>query len=117
MRKILLLLVTATLCILLLTGCGESVWTVSISGEQSQLSAGDAAALQKLLRSGQWQDGLTDCAPAAYLTDRNDRRVDYCCDCGIFNDLANGRYLKLSDEGGAACNALLSQYGVLGDRG
>ena len=48
MRKILLLLATATLCILLLTGCGEGGWTVSISGEQSQISAGDAAALQKL---------------------------------------------------------------------
>lgn len=116
MRKILLLLATATLCILLLTGCGEGGWTVSISGEQSQISAGDAAALQKLQKSGQWQDGLTDCAPAACLTDRNDRRVDYCSDCGIFNDLANGRYLKLSDEGRAACNALLSQYGTLGDR-
>ena len=102
---------------LLLTGCGEGGWTVSISGEQSQISADDAAALQKLQKSGQWQDGLTDCAPAACLTDRNDRRVDYCSDCGIFNDLANGRYLKLSDEGRAACNALLSQYGTLGDRG
>ena len=68
MRKILLLLATATLCILLLTGCGESNWTVSISGEQSQISAGDAAALQKLQKSGQWQDGLTDCAPAACLS-------------------------------------------------
>lgn len=116
MKKLVCLLLTV-LCVFALTGCGEGGWTVSISGEQSQISAGDAAALQKLQKSGQWQDGLTDCAPAACLTDRNDRRVDYCSDCGIFNDLANGRYLKLSDEGRAACNALLSQYGTLGDRG
>ena len=117
MKKLVPLLL-AVLCVFALAGCGSTEWTMTdMAGQESQLSTQDAAALQKLQKSGQWQDGLTDCAPAACLTDRNDRRVDYCSDCGIFNDLANGRYLKLSDEGRAACNALLSQYGTLGDRG
>ena len=116
MKKLVCLLLTV-LCVFALTGCGEGGWTVSISGEQSQISAGDAAALQKLQKSGQWQDGLTDCAPAACLTDRNDRRVDYCSDCGIFNDLANGRYLKLSDSAREDMNTRLGQYVDLWDRG
>ena len=112
MRKILLLLATATLCILLLTGCGSTEWTMS----DIQLSAQDAAAVDRCLKSKDWQDGLTDCI-SVRLTDGSGRRVDYCADCGIFNDLGAGRHLKLSDRSREDMNTRLGQYVDLWDRG
>ena len=107
MKKLIALL--AVLCVFALTGCGSTEWTMS----DIQLSAQDAAAVDRCLKAKDWQDGLTDCAPAACLTDRNDRRVDYCSDCGIFNDLGAGRHLKLSDSAREDMNTRLTQYGSL----
>ena len=110
MKKLIVLL--AMLCVFALAGCGSTEWTVS----ERQLSAQDAAAVDRCLRARDWQDGLTDCA-GVRLTDGSGRHVDYCADCGIFNDLEAGRHLTLSDSGREDMNARLGQYVDLGNRG
>ena len=110
MKKLITLL--AVLCVFALAGCGSTEWTLS----ESQLSAQDAAAVDRCLKAKDWQDGLTDCW-GVRLTDGSGRRVDYCPDCGIFNDLEAGRYLTLSDSDREDMNARLGQYGPLWDMG
>lgn len=107
MKKLIALLL-AMLCVFALAGCGSTEWTLS----DIQLSTQDAAAIDRCLRAKDWQDGLTDC-DGVRLTDGSGRRVDYCADCGIFNDLEAGRYLKLSDSAREDMNARLGQYGPL----
>ena len=110
MKKLIALL--AVLCVFALTGCGSTEWTMS----DIQLSAQDAAAVDRCLKSKDWQDGLTDCI-SVRLTDGSGRRVDYCPDCGVFNDLEAGRYLTLSDSAREDMNTRLGQYGPLWDMG
>ena len=107
MKKLITLLL-AVLCVFALVGCGSTEWTLS----ESQLSAQDAAAVDRCLKAKDWQDGLTDCW-GVRLTDGSGRRVDYCPDCGIFNDLEAGRYLTLSDSAREDMNTRLGQYGPL----
>ena len=111
MKKLIALLLVV-LCVFALAGCGSTEWTMS----DIQLSAQDAAAVDRCLKSKGWQDGLTDCI-SVRLTDGSGRRVDYCADCGIFNDLAAGRHLTLSDSARDDMNARLTQYGPLWDMG
>lgn len=111
MKKLIALLL-AMLCVFALAGCGSTEWTMS----DIQLSAQDAAAVDRCLRARDWQDGLTDCI-SERLTDGSGRRVDYCADCGIFNDLEAGRHLTLSDSAREDMNARLGQYGPLWDMG
>ncbi len=114
--KRLIALLLAVLCVLALAGCGSTEWTVTMKGQESQLSARDAAAVDRCLKAKEWQDGLTDCW-GVHLTDGSGRRVDYCADCGIFNDLAAGRHLELSDSARDDMNTRLTQYGPLWDMG
>ncbi len=107
MKKLITLLL-AVLCVFALAGCGSTEWTMS----DIQLSAQDAAAVDRCLKAKDWQDGLTDCW-GVRLTDGSGRRVDYCPDCGVFNDLEAGRYLTLSDSAREDMNARLGQYGPL----
>ena len=111
MKKLITLLL-AVLCVFALAGCGSTEWTMS----DIQLSAQDAAAVDRCLKAKDWQDGLTDCW-GVRLTDGSGRRVDYCPDCGIFNDLEAGRYLTLSDSAREDMNTRLGQYGPLWDMG
>ena len=111
MKRLIALLLTA-LCVFALAGCGSTEWTVTMKGQESQLSARDAAAVDRCLKAKEWQDGLTDCW-GVHLTDGSGRRVDYCADCGIFNDLAAGRHLELSDSARDDMNTRLGRYGSL----
>ncbi len=111
MKKLVSLLLTV-LCVFVLAGCGSTEWTMS----DIQLSAQDAAAIDRCLRSKDWQDGLTDCI-SERLIDDSGRCVDYCADCGIFNDLEAGRHLTLSDSAREDMNTRLGQYVDLGNRG
>ncbi len=111
MKKLITLLL-AVLCVFALVGCGSTEWTMS----DIQLSAQDAAAVDRCLKAKDWQDGLTDCW-GVRLTDGSGRRVDYCPDCGVFNDLEAGRYLTLSDSAREDMNTRLGQYGSLWDMG
>lgn len=111
MKKLITLLL-AVLCVFALVGCGSTEWTMS----DIQLSAQDAAAVDRCLKAKDWQDGLTDCW-GVRLTDGSGRRVDYCPDCGVFNDLEAGRYLTLSDSAREDMNTRLGQYGPLWDMG
>ena len=116
MKKLIALLL-AMLCVFALAGCGSTEWTmIDMKGQERQLSARDAAAVDRCLRARDWQDGLTDCA-GVRLTDGSGRRVDYCADCGIFNDLEAGRRLELSDSAREDMNTRLGQYGSLWDMG
>ena len=111
MKKLITLLL-AVLCVFALVGCGSTEWTMS----DIQLSAQDAAAVDRCLKAKDWQDGLTDCW-GVRLTDGSGRRVDYCPDCGVFNDQEAGRYLTLSDSAREDMNTRLGQYGPLWDMG
>ncbi len=110
MKKLIVLI--AMLCVFALAGCGSTEWTVS----DIKLSAQDAAAIDRQLRSKDWQDGLTDCW-GVRLTAGSGRHVDYCADCGIFNDLEAGRHLELSDSAREDMNARLGQYVDLSNMG
>lgn len=115
MKKLMVLI--AVLCVFALAGCGSSTeWTVTMKGQESQLSARDAAAVDRCLKAKDWQDGLTDCW-GVRLTDGSGRHVDYCADCGIFNDLEAGRHLKLSDSAREDMNTRLGQYVDLSNMG
>ncbi len=111
MKKLVCLLL-AVLCVFVLAGCGSTEWTM----QDIQLSAQDAAAIDRCLKSKDWQDGLTDCI-SERLIDGSGRCVDYCADCGIFNDLETGRHLELSDSAREDINTRLGQYVDLGNRG
>lgn len=62
MKRLIALLLTA-LCVFALGGCGSSTeWTmIDIKGQESRLSAQDAAAVDRCLKSKDWQDDLRDC--------------------------------------------------------
>jgi len=112
MKKLIALLLTV-LCVFALAGCGSAEWIMmDMDGQESQLSAQDATAVDRCLRAKDWQDDLRDCIMVR-LTDGSGRRVDYCADCGVFNDLEAGRHLTLSDSGREKMNARLGQYGSL----
>ena len=116
MKKLIALLL-AMLCVFALAGCGSMDWTmIDMKGRESQLSAQDAAAVDRCLKAKGWQDGLTDCI-SVRLTDGSGRRVDYCADCGLFNDLETGRHLTLSDSAREDMNTRLGQYVDLWNRG
>ena len=111
MKKLIALLLTV-LCVFVLAGCGGTEWTM----QDIQLSAQDAAAVDRCLKAKDWQDGLTDCI-SERLIDGSGRCVDYCADCGIFNDLESGRHLTLSDSAREDMNTRLGQYVDLWNRG
>lgn len=113
MKRLIALLLTA-LCVFALAGCGSSTeWTmIDIKGQESRLSAQDAAAVDRCLKSKDWQDDLRDCIMVR-LTDGSGRRIDYCADCGVFNDLSAGRHLELSDSARDDMNTRLGRYGSL----
>lgn len=113
MKRLIALLLTA-LCVFALAACGSSTeWTMmDMKGQESRLSAQDAAAVDRCLKSKDWQDDLRDCIMVR-LTDGSGRRIDYCADCGVFNDLAAGRHLELSDSARDDMNTRLGRYGSL----
>lgn len=109
MKKLIALL--AVLCVFALTGCGSTEWTMS----DIQLSAQDAAAVDRCLKSKDWQDDTTNCMVVTLKSEG--RWVTYCPDCGLFNDLSSGRNLTLSDSDREDMNTRLGQYVDLWDRG
>ena len=112
MKKLITLLL-AVLCVFALAGCGSTDWTmIDMKGQESQLSAQDAAAVDQCLK-GSWEDDTTNCEVVTLKGEG--RWVTYCPDCGIFNDLNSGRNLTLSDSDREDMNARLSQYGPLWD--
>ena len=112
MKKLITLLL-AVLCVFALAGCGSTEWTmIDMKGQESQLSAQDAAAVDQCLK-GSWEDDTTNCEVVTLKGEG--RWVTYCPDCGIFNDLNSGRNLTLSDSDREDMNARLSQYGPLWD--
>ncbi len=106
MKKLIALLLVV-LCVFALAGCGSTEWTMS----DIQLSAQDAAAIDRCLRSKDWQDDTTNCEVVTLKSDG--RWVTYCPDCGLFNDLSSGRNLTLSDSAKEDLNTRLGQYGSL----
>mgnify|MGYP002659027230 FL=1 len=95
MKKLIALLL-AMLCVFALAGCGSTEWTmIDMKGQESQLSAQDAAAVDQCLK-GSWEDDTTNCEVVTLKGEG--RWVTYCPDCGIFNDLNSGRNLTLSDS-------------------
>ena len=60
MKKLIALLL-AMLCVFALAGCGSTEWTmIDMKGQESQLSAQDAAAVDQCLK-GSWEDDTTNC--------------------------------------------------------
>mgnify|MGYP004471260803 FL=1 len=110
MKKLVCLLLTV-LCVFALAGCGSTEWTmIDMKGQESQLSAQDAAAVDQCLK-GSWEDDTTNCEVVTLKGEG--RWVTYCPDCGIFNDLNSGRNLTLSDSAREDMNTRLGQYGSL----
>lgn len=106
-------LLLAVLCVLALAGCGSTEWTmIDMKGQESQLSTQDTKEINRYLKAKDWQDDLRDCIMVR-LTDGSGRRIDYCADCGVFNDLAAGRHLELSDSARDDMNTRLGRYGSL----
>lgn len=115
MKKLIILLLTA-LCVFTLTGCGSTEWTMTdMAGQESRLSAQDAAAVDRCLKAKGWQDDTTNCEVVTLKSEG--RWVTYCPDCGLFNDLSSGRNLTLSDSAREDMNTRLGQYVDLWDRG
>ena len=111
MKKLVSLLLTV-LCVFALAGCGSTEWTMmDMAGQESRLSAQDAAAVDRCLKARDWQDDTTNCEVVTLKSEG--RWVTYCPDCGLFNDLETGRHLTLSDSDREDMNARLSQYGQL----
>ena len=111
MKKLVSLLL-AVLCVFVLAGCGSTEWTMSdMEGRESQLSAQDAAAIDRYLKAKDWQDDTTNCVVVTLKSEG--RWVTYCPDCGLFNDLETGRNLTLSDSDREDMNTRLGQYGSL----
>ena len=110
MKKLITLLL-AVLCVFALAGCGSTEWTmIDMKGQESQLSAQDAAAVDQCLK-GSCEDDTTNCE--VVTLNGEGRWVTYCPDCGIFNDLNSGRNLTLSDSAREDMNTRLGQYGSL----
>lgn len=112
MKRLIALLLTA-LCVFALTACGSSTeWTmIDIKGQESRLSAQDAAAVDRCLKSKDWQDDITNCEVVTLKSEG--RWVTYCPDCGLFNDLSSGRNLTLSDSARDDMNTRLGRYASL----
>ena len=111
MKRLIALLLTA-LCVLALTACGSTEWTmIDMKGQESQLSTQDTKEIDRYLKAKDWQDDITNCEVVTLKSEG--RWVTYCPDCGLFNDLSSGRNLTLSDSARDDMNTRLGQYGPL----
>ena len=114
--KRLIALLLALLCVFTLTACGSTEWTmIDMKGQESQLSTQDAKEIDRYLKAKDWQDDTTNCEVVTLKSEG--RWVTYCADCGLFNDLAAGRHLELSDSARDDMNTRLGRYGSLWDMG
>lgn len=70
------------------------------------LGKADAAVISELIKDAAWQDGTTDCLSSHVFTVEGES-LQYHAECGTFNDPANNRHFKLSEEQRDMVNTML----------
>ncbi len=73
------------------------------------VSKEDAVVLRSYMETGEWNEGIADCADNCELTFPTEL-IRYHSDCGTFNDMADNRHLSLGEEDKAKVNAILEKY-------
>ena len=114
-KYIALLLILLTL--LPLTGCAQRTYELSWDGfcyvpgevyeEPLELDPKDKNYIIDVLNNATWVSDLAKC-PADYIFVTQKQRINYNCECGVFNDITGGRSTTVSEEERTTINSILS---------
>lgn len=116
MKRILLTILTITLCLSVFVGCANNRYKSPLSCI-SRIGADGVTALMDMtgdahktilsvLNKGKWENGVTNCGYDYEFTTENET-IRYHSVCGTFIDITNNRSMILSNEDRTRINALL----------
>lgn len=98
-----------------LAGCAERTYELSWDGfcytaeeheQPVELDPKDKNYIIDLLNDAAWINGLAKCPPDfVFVTQK--QRVNYNCECGVFNDITRGRSTTVSEEQRVTINNIL----------
>ena len=114
MKKLIVFL-TLLFSLLPLSGCVKPTYELAWDGfcytaeeheQPVELDPKDKNYIIDILNSATWVNDLAKCPPDfVFVTQK--QRVNYNCECGIFNDVTNERSTTVSEEQRIAINAIL----------
>ena len=104
------------LSLLPLCGCAERTYELAWDGfcytaetyeQPVELDPKDKNYIIGILNNATWVNDLAKCeADFVFVTQK--QRVNYNCECGIFNDTTSGKSATVSEEERTAINSILS---------
>lgn len=119
MKKVILLL-TLLIFLLPLSGCIKPTYELAWDGfcytaeeheQPVELDPKDKNYIIDILNDAAWINDLAKCPPDfVFVTQK--QRVNYNCECGVFNDVTTGRSTTVSEEQRIAINAMLKNSTV-----
>ena len=103
------------LSLLPLSGCAEHTYELAWDGfcytaeayeQQVELDPKDKNYIVDILNNATWVNDLAKCPPDfVFVTQK--QRVNYTCECGVFNDITSGRSTTVSEADRLKINAIL----------
>ena len=103
------------LSLLPLGGCGERTYALAWDGfcytaeeyeQPVELDPKDKNYIIGILNDAAWINDLAKC-PADFVFVTQKQRVNYNCECGVFNDITSGRSTTVSEEQRVTINNIL----------
>lgn len=106
----------ALLALIPLSGCIKPTYELAWDGfcytaeeheQPVELDPKDKNYIIDILNDAAWINGLAKCPPDfVFVTQK--QRVNYNCECGVFNDITRGKSTTVSDEQRIAINTILN---------
>ena len=114
MKKFIIFL-SVLLSLLPLSGCAEHTYELAWDGfcytaeayeQPVELDPKDKNYIVDILNNATWVNDLAKCdADFVFVTQK--QRVNYNCECGVFNDITSGRSTTISEADRLKINAIL----------
>ena len=83
---------------------GQQTYTASDS--PMELESNEKKYIIGLLNEGAWETELSNCDCDYYFVTQK-QRIQYHSECGMFNDITNGKVLKITEEQRLKINSFL----------
>ena len=113
MKKIFALLLICLLC-LSVVGCSENQYQAAWDGfcytaehQPVEMKSEDKKYIINLLNKAVWETNLEDCECDFYFSLQK-QRVEYHSECGMFNDITNGKSTKVTEDQRLKINTILN---------
>ena len=98
---------------LTLFGCSEKTYQLAWDGfcytasdSPMDLESNEKKYIIGLLNEGAWETELSNCDCDYYFVTQK-QRIQYHSECGMFNDITNGKVLKITEEQRLKINSFL----------